>query len=721
MVHPAYPFVIAALSGVLLLLMLEALSLWREARPTDRLLFILLVSAVFAAAVFYTRHTALRGGFPNQHDFEFLSAMPFDAGLRNKELSPLALFSVADVVSARSLEGIQILQKGLWLVSSLLLYGSLSAAGVGCCAAAAAAGLFFFNFLSVICSYSFSTANANIFFVMAAIYALAAFRFGEKRILRHIALFLLASFLVFTGRFELFPPMLLGLAAALCFGGFAKVSRLAEGDRNSRIAVGSLAALFAISCLVWGYEIAVMDSSIPRDLPIWRAAPNLLSNINYQLGIENLTAALGFPAALCWPLLVLLLAGLAIRAYFCPVKRRDFLFWAAWLGPWIFYAGLVFLPCSNYPLHQVRHHLYFFIPVPLLVGVSLSGCVPNFGKRNTAVVQAAFVAAGLFLYFYLNLRHVNACRAELRTNDREWQFLLEARRGWDKSCKAIYPWHDSLSHRDLLKKYFPYADSGDLSGAGCVLLYRSPVEQVFTGAADKWEAPFVGVERDIVKTGYSVPVTTTSFVHRFHTDWRAEAGGNCPVSESTAPVKIEIGFYRMPESIRERIRAGLRRATLDPSAEILKTKRRPPPVREELHSRAPASPLPSGYEPGRDTATDLRAALALAASQRKRVLVLVGGDWCSWCSIMSRFFADNPDVSAAKEAGFVTLKIFHNPARPPLPAAIAKFPQISGYPHIYVLETDGSLLVSQDTTRLEYGQGYDHDKFLAFLNLWSMR
>lgn len=50
---------------------------------------------------------------------------------------------------------------------------------------------------------------------------------------------------------------------------------------------------------------------------------------------------------------------------------------------------------------------------------------------------------------------------------------------------------------------------------------------------------------------------------------------------------------------------------------------------------------------------------------------------------------------------------------------LEKYPEISGYPHIFVLESDGSLLHSQDTEKLEEGKGYNKKVFLEFLNRWK--
>lgn len=50
---------------------------------------------------------------------------------------------------------------------------------------------------------------------------------------------------------------------------------------------------------------------------------------------------------------------------------------------------------------------------------------------------------------------------------------------------------------------------------------------------------------------------------------------------------------------------------------------------------------------------------------------------------------------------------------------LGQYPEIGGYPHIFVLESDGTLLHSQDTAKLEEGKGYDPNVFLAFLEKWA--
>ena len=50
---------------------------------------------------------------------------------------------------------------------------------------------------------------------------------------------------------------------------------------------------------------------------------------------------------------------------------------------------------------------------------------------------------------------------------------------------------------------------------------------------------------------------------------------------------------------------------------------------------------------------------------------------------------------------------------------LSQYPAIEGYPHFFVLESDGKLLHSQNTGELEKDKDYDKEKFVAFLSKWK--
>jgi thiol:disulfide interchange protein len=133
---------------------------------------------------------------------------------------------------------------------------------------------------------------------------------------------------------------------------------------------------------------------------------------------------------------------------------------------------------------------------------------------------------------------------------------------------------------------------------------------------------------------------------------------------------------------------------------------------------ASAQALPEKFDPARDAAKDLAAALALAKAAGKRVIVDVGGEWCIWCHVLDRFFASHADLDALRSARYVWLKVNFSKENENR-AFLARWPAIAGYPHLFVLDANGRLVHSQDTSELEQGKGYDPAKMRAFLERWA--
>jgi thiol:disulfide interchange protein len=135
---------------------------------------------------------------------------------------------------------------------------------------------------------------------------------------------------------------------------------------------------------------------------------------------------------------------------------------------------------------------------------------------------------------------------------------------------------------------------------------------------------------------------------------------------------------------------------------------------------AEVHPLPYGFDPARDAARDLETALGMALTTRRRVMAEVGGEWCTWCHILDRFFAANPDLKKLRDANFIWLRINFSKENQNQ-ALLSRWPKVAGYPHIFVLDADGRMLHSQDTSVLESGKSYDANAFRAFLLEWSPR
>ncbi len=124
------------------------------------------------------------------------------------------------------------------------------------------------------------------------------------------------------------------------------------------------------------------------------------------------------------------------------------------------------------------------------------------------------------------------------------------------------------------------------------------------------------------------------------------------------------------------------------------------------------------FDPKRDAAKDIQNAVALAEKTGKRILLDVGGEWCSWCHKLDKFFEDNKDVADFLHKKYIVVKVNFSPENKN-EKVLSKYPQISGYPHLFVLEKNGKLLHSQDTGLLESGDHHDRDKVFAFLKKWA--
>jgi len=133
---------------------------------------------------------------------------------------------------------------------------------------------------------------------------------------------------------------------------------------------------------------------------------------------------------------------------------------------------------------------------------------------------------------------------------------------------------------------------------------------------------------------------------------------------------------------------------------------------------APTNGVPDHYDPRRDPEKDLLAASAEAKNSQRNILIVVGGDWCSWCHTLDTFFRQHPDLTALRDQDFVTMKVSmsqENPNRP----FLSRFPQIHGYPHIFILDAEGRLIRSQPTNELEDGSSYNVARFTAFLEQFA--
>jgi len=127
------------------------------------------------------------------------------------------------------------------------------------------------------------------------------------------------------------------------------------------------------------------------------------------------------------------------------------------------------------------------------------------------------------------------------------------------------------------------------------------------------------------------------------------------------------------------------------------------------------SPL---YDPSADSFADLEEAIVTAQDSGRRILLTVGGNWCGWCYALNDYIKSNEDVHALLEKSFVSVKVNMDQENPN-EKFLSQYPSINGYPHLFVLDSDGTFLHTQSTAPLEDGRSYDKAKLMGFLKKWE--
>ena len=142
------------------------------------------------------------------------------------------------------------------------------------------------------------------------------------------------------------------------------------------------------------------------------------------------------------------------------------------------------------------------------------------------------------------------------------------------------------------------------------------------------------------------------------------------------------------------------------------------PVASAKDDAKPSFYVVDTYDPKRKPDDDLKAAVAKAKSEGKRILIEVGGQWCGWCHLMNKYFQENEKVAAALAKNYLIVKVNYSKENENK-KFLGKYPPVKGYPHIFVLDASGKLLHSQNTADLEEGKGYNEAAVLEFLEKWA--
>ncbi len=126
------------------------------------------------------------------------------------------------------------------------------------------------------------------------------------------------------------------------------------------------------------------------------------------------------------------------------------------------------------------------------------------------------------------------------------------------------------------------------------------------------------------------------------------------------------------------------------------------------------------YNPKANAKLDIQNAVKKAKAQGKHVFIQIGGNWCSWCLMLHRFYTQDSEIDSIMNADYV--KVMLNYSKENRNFDILSdfgFPQRFGFPVLVILDANGKELHIQNTAYLEEGHGYNKKKFIEFLKNWN--
>ena len=125
------------------------------------------------------------------------------------------------------------------------------------------------------------------------------------------------------------------------------------------------------------------------------------------------------------------------------------------------------------------------------------------------------------------------------------------------------------------------------------------------------------------------------------------------------------------------------------------------------------------YSDTADAAAEIRAAIAQAAQQHKRVLLDFGGNWCGDCQVLNIYFHD-PGNASLLQHNFVLVDVSVGEYDRNLDLAQRYgVPLNKGVPALVVLDGHGRVLYAQRNGEFEKMSRLDSSVVTEFLEKWK--
>ena len=138
------------------------------------------------------------------------------------------------------------------------------------------------------------------------------------------------------------------------------------------------------------------------------------------------------------------------------------------------------------------------------------------------------------------------------------------------------------------------------------------------------------------------------------------------------------------------------------------------------HLKQPLAMNKNIYPADADAHVEIKEAEAKAAAAHKRLLLVFGANWCFDCHVLDLAF-HGPDFAPVLAANYevVHVDLGPNEEKNPDLVRLYEIPLNKGIPALAVVESDGTLVVSQKNGEFEDARGLTPEVLLEFLNQWK--
>lgn len=131
--------------------------------------------------------------------------------------------------------------------------------------------------------------------------------------------------------------------------------------------------------------------------------------------------------------------------------------------------------------------------------------------------------------------------------------------------------------------------------------------------------------------------------------------------------------------------------------------------------------LSKPYHPEENAEEKIAALIKTAQQENKNIIIQAGGNWCIWCLRFNDFVQKTPDLKQIVDQHYLYYHLNFSPENKN-EKVFTKYGNPGakyGYPVFIVLDKNGKMIHTQDSSVLEEGKGYSREKVKDFFEKWK--